>query len=530
MGDFNRRLKMDRYTAPLSLIAVLLVILFATLMPFQFRFRQFSLESYFSRFTIGPNSNFDFIRNILLFAPLGFVLGAILDQRGWSKNRIRLVVFCSGLLLTLTVESLQQFLPGRQPSVTDLLANTIGAMVGLACFRFWRKRHAVREWLRVAVTEPRKILAALAIYVLFLLVVANSLVSSARVYSWDSRYHLMLGNEWTGDRPWVGALHDLVIFNEALEINDARRILESPELSLKNTKSLQAYYPLTGDNPYPDLAGKQPDLTWQEMIETNSDEGGVNFGGENWLATGYAVPDLFEALEDTSQFSVRLTASTSEVGQYGPARLLSISEDPFFRNLMFGQEHEDLIIRFRSPLTGDNGITPQFLFPDFFDESTPIDFVVIYDGLQIDLVDARSSKVRSIELVPGIAFYAWYQDLITTKEASLSQIVSGEFYDWLYRLLFYMVVLLPVGILLALPPGGTWSKKEHLILVLCCLIFVPFLLELALVIRSGQEIRPLNIGISVIFIAVIAWIAPPLVVLIRGLLRKVRTLHNSSPS
>jgi hypothetical protein len=124
--------------------------------------------------------------------------------------------------------------------------------------------------------------------------------------------------------------------------------------------------------------------------------------------------------------------------------------------------------------------------------------------------------------VPGIAFYAWYQDLTTTAEASLTQIASGEIYNWLYRLLFYTVVLLPVGILLALSSRGDWSNKQQLILVFCCLIFVPFLLEQALVIRSGLGIRPLNIGISAIVIAVIAWIVTPFVVLIIGLLRKVR--------
>lgn len=523
MGDLSRRLKVGRNAAPLALVAGLLTIFYATLNPFNFRFRHLSLSNYLARFTFGPSAPFDFSRNILLFVPLGFFLGVILDQRGWSKKRVRIVVFFSGLLLTITVESLQQFIPGRQPSVLDLIANTLGAVAGLVFFRLWQNRHTAIDWIRSAITDPPKILAAMGAYVLFLLLVGTSLASSARVYSWDMRYHLMLGNEWTGDRPWVGSIRDLVIFNTALDIDGARQMLKSPELALSSSDGLQAYYPLTSGSPYSDLAGKQPDLMWQTGGERRNDEVGVQVDDHQWLATGTPVSALFEEFEETSQFSIGLSASTDSVEQFGPARLLSMSEDPFFRNLMIGQEKKDLIFRFRSPLTGDNGVTPQFLFPDFFPSSNPSDFVVIYDGLAIKLVEAHSSRVPSIELVPGVAFYVWLQDLFTTQQGALSQIIAGEFYNWSYRLLFYSVVFLPLGILLALPAISTWPIKHRQILIVCCLLVVPCLLELVLVARSGQNVRMLNIVTNGVVIAVITWIVVPAVGQFFGLLRRARS-------
>jgi hypothetical protein len=188
---------------------------------------------------------------------------------------------------------------------------------------------------------------------------------------------------------------------------------------------------------------------------------------------------------------------------------------------MIGQEQDDLVIRFRSPLTGYNGIKPQFLFPDFFTSSAPTDSVVIYDGLAIDLVDARSRPVHSIEVVPGVAFYAWLQNLVNTNEASLSQIVSGGIHNWFYRLLFYTVVFLPVGILLGLRSVRNWPKNSRLILFIYCLLVVPFLLEMVLVARSGQSVRPLNIVTSVVVLALIAWVAVPAVRRFSGFLRNV---------
>jgi hypothetical protein len=34
--------------------------------------------------------------------------------------------------------------------------------------------------------------------------------------NWDNTFHLILGNEFTGDRPWLGEIYELSIFNKAL--------------------------------------------------------------------------------------------------------------------------------------------------------------------------------------------------------------------------------------------------------------------------------------------------------------------------
>jgi hypothetical protein len=63
--------------------------------------------------------------NVALFVPLGLLLTFLLD-------RSRYLVLPIGFLVSFLVESVQAlFLPGRTPSVLDIIANTAGVCVGM---------------------------------------------------------------------------------------------------------------------------------------------------------------------------------------------------------------------------------------------------------------------------------------------------------------------------------------------------------------------------------------------------------------
>jgi len=64
----------------------------------------------------------DGILNLCLFVPLGIAVG-------WnSRSRVRAVFL--GLLLSTTVEIAQTIVPGRDPALSDIIFNTVGAAVG----------------------------------------------------------------------------------------------------------------------------------------------------------------------------------------------------------------------------------------------------------------------------------------------------------------------------------------------------------------------------------------------------------------
>ena len=67
----------------------------------------------------------EFLSNVAMFVPIGIFFVLLFGRRLWFLGVI------SGVLLTLTIEFAQQFIPGRVSDVRDLLANSLGAIVGV---------------------------------------------------------------------------------------------------------------------------------------------------------------------------------------------------------------------------------------------------------------------------------------------------------------------------------------------------------------------------------------------------------------
>ena len=97
---------------------------------------------------------FDIFVNIFAYIPLGFILVTAVSPLLRGSKAFLFALF-AGSLLSLAMESLQVFLPGRVPSNIDLLTNAggtfIGAMAGVIfaplIFRDDKVHHLVRSWL-----------------------------------------------------------------------------------------------------------------------------------------------------------------------------------------------------------------------------------------------------------------------------------------------------------------------------------------------------------------------------------------------
>jgi len=77
----------------------------------------------------GNASRADILTNLLVYMPLGLLLMRALGNRYSSVYRILLVTLASALL-SLALEYIQAHLPGRVPSVLDLVLNTLGGFTG----------------------------------------------------------------------------------------------------------------------------------------------------------------------------------------------------------------------------------------------------------------------------------------------------------------------------------------------------------------------------------------------------------------
>lgn len=68
----------------------------------------------------------EFSANILLFVPMGALLTLLLGREHWW------LALALGVVATLVIEFVQLFLPARFSDPRDLLANTLGTIVGIA--------------------------------------------------------------------------------------------------------------------------------------------------------------------------------------------------------------------------------------------------------------------------------------------------------------------------------------------------------------------------------------------------------------
>jgi VanZ family protein len=130
--DPMRRPGSARHSRLVSYLAVgyTLLVAYASLYPF--RMWRGPVEGALS-FVVAPwpryYTFFDLMANVVAYIPLGFLLA--LTALPWMAARwAALAGMLAGAVLSLTLETVQGFIPGRVSSNLDLLNNGLGAMVG----------------------------------------------------------------------------------------------------------------------------------------------------------------------------------------------------------------------------------------------------------------------------------------------------------------------------------------------------------------------------------------------------------------
>jgi len=116
----------------LALIAIIVMIAYGSLYPFDFH-RVSGGIGPFGTLIDGWNKTpgrGDFVSNILLYMPLGFI-GTITVGRRVGLAQLGLTVLI-GVSLSLAVEVAQYYDGGRDTEATDLYANTLGTVIGAA--------------------------------------------------------------------------------------------------------------------------------------------------------------------------------------------------------------------------------------------------------------------------------------------------------------------------------------------------------------------------------------------------------------
>lgn len=377
----------------------------------------------FERVTWRPLNFRDVPINVLLFMPLGFGLAGWLAKRAGTERRPPgaglVLLIC--LILSAALEAAQLFLPDRVPSLADILTNGIGALLGYGFYRSWEmgfgralERYATR----------RNLLAGLAVYALGVTLLTVYLNHSVRLSNWDDTFPLVVGNEATGKRQWSGRV-------ERLEL--AAGLSSSPDFI--------ARYDFAGEAPFADTNSTPvPPLSWRDGPASPQTAGGVNIGPGEWLVTEASYGGFSEVARRFNAFAIRAIVATADPAQRGPARLISISADAERRNVTLGQERDALIVRLRTPASGENGQKPELLVPDVFGGLQLRKIEVIYDAPHLwALTDGRE---HALSLAPGVAFFAGF---ITENRWGIEMNGDPYRYDKAYWGIVVALAVLVVG-------------------------------------------------------------------------------------
>ena len=155
----TREARAETSRAGLALVGYLLVVtVVITLAPFRFvRPSDVRLS-----WIVAPS---DVAANVLLFVPLGF-LGRL--SAGSARRRSPRAVALAGTALSLALEALQTLLPGRYPSVVDVLANGAGAWLGARLHALVEHRLGPRLVTAMALELPLTNLVYLLVPLLWL--------------------------------------------------------------------------------------------------------------------------------------------------------------------------------------------------------------------------------------------------------------------------------------------------------------------------------------------------------------------------
>ncbi len=161
-------------------------------------------------------------------------------------------------------------------------------------------------------------------------------------------------------------------------------------------------------------------------VEWNDSTPGLHFVGEGQVISHSDQKTLYENLSDAKGFSLEIWLLPANNNQGGPARIVSYSLNPIYRNFTIGQQGSDLIMRLRTENTSLNGTEPMLTVEDVFSHPKPLHIVVSYNFEEQSLF--VNGSIWTTSIIPGGYFKNWDPEfpLILGNEATGDRPWLGE--------------------------------------------------------------------------------------------------------
>jgi glycopeptide antibiotics resistance protein len=499
--------------AYLLAIASLFCIVIATIYPFNFAIPQnVSLSAIFNDFEHSSSLK-DYANNIILFIPWGFSLAWILPHKKFTYFGILVIAIISSLAISSGVEFLQYFLPKRVSNFTDVTTNTIGG--GIGPFLYWWRREII-GFIDTLISKnyqrftPKSVGLVLIGYFVFINLIIAGLLLNINLNNWDNDFPLVIGNEATGDRPWQGRIKGLALSDRALTATEIQAAFEGEEVFSSESDNLIAAYSFSEQNPtqktnFTNLVDGKSQLVWQQESSdrsvSNSENNSVTVNRDRWLKTAKPVSIINQKLQQTDRFTLSTIVATDDLEQAYYPRIVSISGDPHYRNFTVAQEQKNLMLRLRTPVTGENGNEPELIISNIFKDLQFHHLIITFDSNHLDVyLDSLKNKY-SFTFPPETTFWSYFPIIIPSWQVNLS-----DPNKILYCLGFYSVLFIPLGFLGGILLSLLNRQKYTQLLLLTIICLLPALsIEQLYVTLSSQPIRSFNLllGIGILLTSTI---------------------------
>ena len=156
-------------------------------------------------------------------------------------------------------------------------------------------------------------------------------------------------------------------------------------------------YPLAGFYPY----------EVRSPLEDNGAEwladGTLRFGAPG-IARTVSAPEWLDDARRSHRLEVALRVRPFDLSQTGPARIFTVSQDLWRRNLTLGQEGDRLVLRLRTPSTDADG-QPERVIPGVFTDKRWVELTLtIVPGRVLVAVD---DQVRFDDWLPDLPLEAF---------------------------------------------------------------------------------------------------------------------------
>lgn len=487
--SFQERNKVASQWASKLILLGLVFIIVSTLYPFKFSWTGISALSEILRNFRIPSSFRDIQANILLFMPLGFGLACAIAKRHYPFFTKLLAVFLLCGALSLGVELLQVFLPGRDPSPIDVFSNASGGAVGFLCFHYFGTLlftiaislgRVARAWL--SKLSLSHLLIGLAIYVVF----AGWLLffwQSGSLRGWESNLYLSIGSsDKQNERPlgqeivpsWSGTLADLIISDRALAKDQAKTFFTNPSGFLQNNPSVLATYSLRSAEGTKDSVGQAPNLVEQGKQSASFSPQGVTLSAGQQLLSSQPIDPIVNQIRDTSTFTISALITPSDLSRLGlrPQQILALTP-PFTKaNFSIRQFQSNLQVTLVYSRTTRGQRLYRVIFPNVFSGTRPHRLLITYSGFVLRVY------------VDGV------------EQAYMTDITPNRF-----QIMFYLLILFPLGVLITLVA----SRLKHRVLIYLFLIgggaILPsFLIEGFWMIVGERNFRISNLLLGILIV------------------------------